>query len=172
MLGDDVHDQTRPSIKWKTAITLPLTVVLEEITTLLPILEDTVDQFFPHPPINLSNALIVPVVQPAGSEDHIVDGKPDRPSPIIVQSAILAIPQREWPDASLGKQLLGITHDGDQLGQDCLDGLAFLWGVEFFPEYAGEEGEEVDVAYPSHQFIHVLVFGSDWLVLEEQVHWI
>ncbi len=139
----------------------PFAVVLEEIPRLLPILVDAVDQVLPHLAVDLSNARIVPVVQPARPEDHVIDGQPDRPSPVVVQSAVLAVPKRERPDSALRQQLRAIAHDAHQLGQDCLDGLALFGRVEFFPEDAGEEGEEIDVAHAGDELVHVLVFGGD-----------
>lgn len=112
MLGDDVDDQTRPPVEGESTVSLSFTVVLEEVATFLPILEDTVHQFLPHPAVDLPDALMVPVVQSARPEDHVVDGQPHRSPPVVVQSAILAIPQGKRPDSSLGKQLLRITYNG------------------------------------------------------------
>lgn len=88
MFGDDIGDEAGPAVEGKAPVALPLSIIFEEVSALLPILVNAVDQLAPHSPVHLPDALLLPVEESAGSEDHVVDGQPDRPSPVVVQGSV------------------------------------------------------------------------------------
>ena len=161
MLSDDIDDKTSPPIEGKAPITLPLAIIFKEVTALPPILINAVHQFSPHAGIHLPDALVLPVKQSTRTQHHVIDGKPYRPTPIVVQCSVLCVRNGQRTDAALGKELFLVADDVHDLADHRPYPLSFFLGVELLPEHAGKEGKKADIAHSSDQLIDVLILSCN-----------